>query len=202
LILGIDVSSYQPDIDWPLVATAGRAFALIKATEGTSYVNPRFQSQWEDAVGAGLVRLAYHFFAWGNPVAEMDYFLTIVQRQGLSIGDGLAVDFERGGYPIPPSANDSVLLALTHLAEMAHFNPLLYSSPAFLAENNIGGGLNDFGLWLADWQTSWPVAPSPWPFWAIWQHAAAQSIPGVSTLCDSDVFNGTTNQLRRYGRLS
>ena len=32
---GIDVSSYQGDVDWSTVAANGIAFAFIKATEGT-----------------------------------------------------------------------------------------------------------------------------------------------------------------------
>ena len=32
---GIDVSSYQPNINWPQVAANGVQFAYIKATEGT-----------------------------------------------------------------------------------------------------------------------------------------------------------------------
>ena len=33
---GIDVSSYQPDVDWDAVRKSGVTFAYIKATEGTS----------------------------------------------------------------------------------------------------------------------------------------------------------------------
>ena len=33
---GIDVSSYQPNIDWGTVRSSGVTFAYIKATEGTS----------------------------------------------------------------------------------------------------------------------------------------------------------------------
>jgi hypothetical protein len=33
---GIDVSSYQPDVNWDSVKRSGVTFAYIKATEGTS----------------------------------------------------------------------------------------------------------------------------------------------------------------------
>jgi hypothetical protein len=35
-VAGIDVSHYQPNINWPKVAAAGIKFAYMKATEGTS----------------------------------------------------------------------------------------------------------------------------------------------------------------------
>jgi len=33
---GIDVSSHQPNVNWPAVKKSGVDFAYIKATEGTS----------------------------------------------------------------------------------------------------------------------------------------------------------------------
>ena len=53
-ILGVDVSSYQPRIDWTKVATAGVKIAYCKATEGISYKNPQYSAQMHGAEGAGL----------------------------------------------------------------------------------------------------------------------------------------------------
>ena len=39
---GIDVSHWQGTINWPKVAAAGKKFAIIKATEGTNYVDPHY----------------------------------------------------------------------------------------------------------------------------------------------------------------
>jgi GH25 family lysozyme M1 (1,4-beta-N-acetylmuramidase) len=36
---GIDVSAYQPNVDWTAVHSSGVTFAYIKATEGTSEHN-------------------------------------------------------------------------------------------------------------------------------------------------------------------
>ena len=41
---GIDVSSYQPNIDWSAVKANGVEFAYIKATEGTSMYSPKLCS--------------------------------------------------------------------------------------------------------------------------------------------------------------
>src|SRR5262245_11857990 len=58
---GLDVSSWQGNVDWLAVALNGGRFAYVKATEGTSYVNPYFTQQYVGAFQAGLVRGAYHF---------------------------------------------------------------------------------------------------------------------------------------------
>ena len=53
---GLDVSSWQGNVDWLAVAINGGRFAYVKATEGTSYVNPYFTQQYVGAfqVAAGL----------------------------------------------------------------------------------------------------------------------------------------------------
>ena len=41
-VRGVDVSSYQGDIDWPVLAQQDIQFAFIKATEGSSFTDPCF----------------------------------------------------------------------------------------------------------------------------------------------------------------
>lgn len=41
-IAGIDVSMWQGSIDWETVKESGVEFVIIKATEGTNYVDPFF----------------------------------------------------------------------------------------------------------------------------------------------------------------
>jgi len=60
-VSGIDVSHYQGKIDWRRVRAADVEFAYIKATQGNSYKDPRFNENYQAATRAGLVRGAYHF---------------------------------------------------------------------------------------------------------------------------------------------
>jgi GH25 family lysozyme M1 (1,4-beta-N-acetylmuramidase) len=60
-VLGVDVSSYQGKVKWSKWAKRDKDFAYVKATEGTSYKNPYFRSQYGGAAKAGLIRGAYHF---------------------------------------------------------------------------------------------------------------------------------------------
>ena len=39
---GVDVSEYQGEIDWPVLAAQNVRFAYIRATEGSGYADPRF----------------------------------------------------------------------------------------------------------------------------------------------------------------
>lgn len=70
----IDIASYQQGLD--LRQAAGDiGGVVIKATEGTGYVNPCCDDHWNQAGEAGLLRGFYHFAGDGDPVTEADYFM-------------------------------------------------------------------------------------------------------------------------------
>ena len=74
---GIDVSGYQPSINWSTVKGNGVTFAFIKATEGTGYTNPSFSSQYTGATNAGIIRGGYHFARpdVSSGATQANYFL-------------------------------------------------------------------------------------------------------------------------------
>lgn len=58
----VDVSAHQGTIRWPAVAADGITAAYVKATEGATFRDPRFERNWAQARAAGLEVGAYHFF--------------------------------------------------------------------------------------------------------------------------------------------
>lgn len=60
-VVGIDVSSYQGVVDWVSFTKVKRSFVFVKATEGSSYRNPYYASQFGGAKAAGMYAGAYHF---------------------------------------------------------------------------------------------------------------------------------------------
>src|SRR4051794_28794601 len=61
-IEGIDIGIGQKNPDWPRVRQSGIDFAIIKATQGTSYKQEYFGASWKGAKSAGVIRGAYHYF--------------------------------------------------------------------------------------------------------------------------------------------
>ena len=89
---GIDVASYQAGLN-PAVVPCD--FIIVKATEGTSYVNPDFYRMADAALKSGKLLGIYHYAAGGNQIAEADHFLrTIRPYMGKAI---LWLDWERDG---------------------------------------------------------------------------------------------------------
>ena len=58
---GVDVSSYQRTVGWSGLYQRGVRFAYVKATEGRTYRNPYFHTQYLGAYRAGMSHGAYHF---------------------------------------------------------------------------------------------------------------------------------------------
>ena len=63
MLLGVDVSDFQGQIDWRSVAKSGVSFGVAKATEGATLVSSTFAANWSGMKSAGIMRGAYHFFA-------------------------------------------------------------------------------------------------------------------------------------------
>ncbi|KAG9074913.1 hypothetical protein FS749_013479 [Ceratobasidium sp. UAMH 11750] len=74
---GIDVSSYQGNVNWAAQKSAGISFAYIKATEGTGYTNSYFDQQYTGSYNAGIIRGSYHFARpdVSSGATQADYFL-------------------------------------------------------------------------------------------------------------------------------
>lgn len=89
-IYGQDWSGYQDATP----SVAGIDYMFTKVTEGLSYVNPRWQSQYNHAKAAGLVVGKYHYPHMGNdPHTEADYFIS---KANIQPGDVIVLDWE--GY--------------------------------------------------------------------------------------------------------
>src|SRR5690242_1424638 len=78
--IGIDVSDYQPSVNWTSVRSAGYEFAWTKATEGVTFNASTFTSaRMNAAKSAGVVIGAYHYARYDNNNAadEVTHFLNI-----------------------------------------------------------------------------------------------------------------------------
>ena len=63
-VRGVDVSNFQGEVDWNTLSAQNISFAYIKATEGSSYKDERFDYNWKNASDCDLRIGAYHFFSF------------------------------------------------------------------------------------------------------------------------------------------
>ncbi|HEV7604808.1 MAG TPA: glycoside hydrolase family 25 protein, partial [Candidatus Limnocylindrales bacterium] len=197
---GIDVSNWQGTIDFARVAAAGKHFAFMKASEGTTYIDPYYASNRANARSAGLKVGAYHFAtptaAAGDAIAQADYFLAAATPVK---GDMLPVlDLERSGSLTPPVLTAWVQAYVGRIYQRIGVRALIYVSPNFWTNSMADTSwfaVNGFNiLWIAHWTAATaPLVPAAnWAGkgWTFWQYTSSGSVPGIAGRVDLDRYNG------------
>ena len=137
-VKGIDVASYQSST----FSTAGLGFVMVKATEGTGYVNPRHAAQVAHARARGMVVGHYHFARPGSVTAQAAYFL---EHAAARAGDLLAYDWEDAGVP---GTDKDTWIKHVQASSPSH-RVLLYCNRDFWLDRDHTSFAGD-GLWIAD----------------------------------------------------
>ena len=193
---GIDVSSYQGDINWSSVAPH-IDFAYTKASEGTYYTNPDFYNQYEGPYNAGVIRGSYHFAIPNNSSgsARADYFIAHGggwSSDGKTLPGALDIEYNPYGaecYGLSQSSMVSwVWSFVNEYAAKEHAYPVIYSTTDWWSSctGNYSGFAAYDPLWIANYTASGGgTLPNGWGYYTIWQYADSGSQPG-----DQDVFNG------------
>jgi GH25 family lysozyme M1 (1,4-beta-N-acetylmuramidase) len=204
---GIDVSHWQGTIDWPRVAAAGKKFVIMKATEGTGFVDWMYATNHAGARAAGIPTTAYHFAnpgaTPGDAVAEADHFVNIAS---LTDGDLVpALDLEQSGGLGTTALRNWVASWLAHVTARVGVKPMIYVSPAFwvkyLGDTRYFADAGYKILWIAHWGVSNPTVPAQnWGGrgWTFWQYSDCGSVPGISGCVDLDRYNGTNLEAVTY----
>jgi len=194
---GCDVSHYQSQISWSQVAAAGKAFAIIKATEGTTWMDARFRSNWAAARAAGLRVSAYHYFRPGlDPISQAQHFHAVVGD--LAAGDLIPwVDVEDehssvGGLAVAPAVIVEQLLAcLGECQRLFGAQTGVYTGRWFWDKLPHTGRFAQQPLWVAHWFVDQKPGgtfslPSGWSQYAIHQYTSRGKVAGITGNVDLD----------------
>lgn len=206
---GVDVSDFQGDIAWKKVKAAGTEFAIVKATEGVTFTDPRCTAGRVDAIrDAGLVLGFYHFARpqpGRTPAQEASHFVHTVERVGGLDGTCLlALDIEwvqgLGQKQLRAWARGFCRFVKTQTG----ITPIIYTG-AWFWNPRTGNPASYFGrhpLWLAAYvKDPRPFVPKAWrkKGWTIWQHSDKGRVDGIPHPVDVNVFNGSLKDLKRLG---
>lgn len=188
---GIDVSAYQGRIDWKEVAGHRVRFAFIKASEGVTLRDPRFQRNWQGARAAGIYRGAYHYFQPGYDGArQANLFTRLVP---LHSGDLPPVlDVEHPEFHDVANMRRGVATWLRLVERHYGVRPILYSNYSFY-KRYLAGHFDKYPLWLAHYEVDQPRLPRE--KWIIWQHSDEAYVPGIRGTVDFNVFQGNFQRL-------
>ncbi|GAB3566620.1 lysozyme [Spelaeicoccus albus] len=201
---GLDVSHWQGSVNWKSVASNGAKFAYIKATEGSSYRDPKFNSNYTGSYNAGLIRGAYHYARpdSSSGAAQAKFFVAHGggwSKDGKTLPGALDVEYgsaSQGGNCYGKSKSQMAKwiknFTKTYKAKTSR-DAVIYTSTSWwkqcvgtsakLASSN--------PLWIARYNSSIGALPSNWNVHTIWQYDDSGSFPG-----DQDKFNGSLSRVK------
>lgn len=182
-IKGIDISHHNSISNWDSVSNQV-GFCIIKATEGSNFKDPMFNSNWKSSKKNNLVRGAYHYFSPGvSGKKQFDNFKNTVK---LGIGD------------LPPildvelkECDINEVKIFLDLAEK-HFGvtPIIYTEHFFFKMFLDGEIDTKYPLWIYV-DESFLVKPSFNNYdCVLWQYSHTGNISGIKGDVDLDCFMG------------
>lgn len=182
-IQGVDVSCYQGNIDWDVLAAQNIFFAFIKATEGSSFQDPNFSENWENVSHSGVYAGAYHFFSFesSGEVQAQNFISTVGERKKDTLPP--VVDIELyGDYMTSPPEKETVrreLNAMLSALEKEYgVKPILYMPEKFYYSYIFGGGYGKYHLWIAN------ARMEPTIRWSFWQYSHEGTLAGYDGMKD------------------
>lgn len=195
-------------------------FIILKATEGTSFIDSEFHNNMSAAASIPI-RGAYHYqrykLSW---FAQANHFLETIKAHSPQI---VALDVEKIGnelvYSVEAAANeffsdmrriiDYWRVQLPGTTILLYTNPDIYYNHLLPAIRRLYGNegvswLEDVDKWIAVYngqgKDGYPSSKWGIPRWKFWQYAGSVKVEGygVSGSVDLNVYNGTVEELRTY----
>ncbi|MDE6463232.1 MAG: hypothetical protein K2L16_01180 [Muribaculaceae bacterium] len=196
-VLGIDISAHNGSVCFDSIAAAGVDFVYLKASEGASFRDPAFRSNYDSARRAGLAVGAYHFFRFDcDGRRQAANILAAIDSCRLDLP--VAIDIEEWGNPAD-IATDIVIGRLQTMEAMlrgAGRRVIFYTNKngysRFVRAAFPGNPAPE--LWICSF-TDPPLAHNDW---SLWQHSHLGRVPGVNNPVDLNTFNGSRARFRRW----
>lgn len=193
---GIDVSSYQGDINWNKVAQQGYEFVFVRAMYrgyGNGKINqdPKWKANVKGAKAAGLKVGVYAVtmaVTEEEAIAEAEYLLDITEGYDLDLPYVLDIEIVEDKtsrtYRMDEDLRTDCAVAFLETIEKAGKQPMIYHNTV------MGSALLDYKrvcnypVWFANY-----TIEMYWPYkYAIWQYGMVDNVDGVKGNCDVNLW--------------
>ena len=185
---GIDVSSWQGEIDFSQVKASGIEVVYIKSSEGFRSVDSYFEQNYTNAKNAGLKVGFYHYVtarSVEDAVRQANFFVSTIS--GKNPDCKLAMDFESFGSLGREEINQIALTFMQTVKNVSGKDVIIYSDE-YNANSTFESNLATYPLWVAQYEVSEPTVREHWSNWAGWQYTDRGEVPGISSYVDRDKF--------------
>lgn len=193
--MGIDVSSYQGEIDWAAVKEAGVDFAIIRcgyrgATQGKLNEDKYFQTNIQGAIDNGI-KVGVYFFSQATTEAEAEeeavFVLDLIRQYNITYP--VVFDWEHVSYEDARiesvTGEETGLFANTFCKkiEKAGYQAMIYMNK-YMAYNWYDlETISDYPIWIAEYEES----SSFYYDFSIWQYTESGSVDGIDGNVDINI---------------
>lgn len=200
---GVDVSRWQhPDgqaIAWDQVKTDGQSFAVVKASEGTTWTNEHLVQDTTDAAANGLKVGTYHYARPAGDAREQARHYASHYNQVANHSLPPVLDLEVSEGKSPEQLAQWTRDFMDEIEIQTGRTPMMYTYRYFWIEQM--GNTQEFAnypLWLAAYQSTAPEPVGGWQKMDMWQRSDSGRVNGIAGDVDLNLFNGNQAQLDMF----
>lgn len=186
---GIDVSTWQGNIDWNKVKADGIEFAMLRSSFGKENPNQqtdnKFWQNYNGAKAAGVPIGAYHY-SYATTVEdakkEADFFLSIVK--GCEFEYPVAFDIEDASQMyLGKQLITDIIMTFCERVQAAGYYVSLYTNLDWISNRIDMNRVKAFDIWLAQWSSQ----PTYGGSFGMWQYTSKGSVNGISGNVDMNI---------------
>ena len=185
--LGIDVSKYQPSINWSSVKVSGISYVIIRcgyrgASTGVLIQDPYFTSHIKGAKAAGL-KVGVYFFTTALTEAEAveEASMCAALCSGYGINYPIFMDCESSSRPgynsLSSSQRTAIIKAFCNTIKSAGYTPGVYANKTWLSSYMNTSALSGVKIWLAQYNAGGPTYSGRYD---LWQYTSKGKVNGIS----------------------
>ena len=191
-ILGIDVSTWNGNIDWNKVKNSGVSYVIIRtgfrgSTQGSLVEDNKFRQNIKGATNAGLKVGVYFFSQAINEVeAVEEASMVLSQVKGYKLAYPVFIDVEpSGGRADSLSSGDrtKVINAFCQTIQNGGYRAGIYANKTWLSQKMNVSALSGYKIWLAQYNSKVTYAGR----YDMWQYSDKGTVSGISGKVDMNL---------------
>ncbi|HDR7686376.1 TPA: glycoside hydrolase family 25 protein [Bacillus toyonensis] len=202
-IKGVDVASYQGEIDWRELEKQNMKFAFIKATEGSAFVDEYFSTNWMNANKTGMRTGAYHFFSFDSKgETQAKQYIRTVPKYKQALPPVIDVEFYANKKDNPPHREDveKELTVMVKMLEKHYDKKVILYATQEAYDLYIKDAYPQCDIWIRSVLTKPSLSDERnWMFWQYTNSGRLRGYNGKEKYIDLNVFCGNEEEFKNYG---